>query len=276
MEAGTETSQTLWEHLQSGAWIQSLSYLLIGFILTLIVRWLFGKLRRTGRIPRPILSIARKTLVALIWLFAIIHALGALGINVFSILGAAGVAGIAIGFASQTALSNLISGIFLLSERSLQRGDYVRVNGQEGSVEKIRLLSITLKQADGAEIRIPCETMIKNPVTNITGTALRRCDFDLGVDYGSDLEQVRQVILRVIDAQGLLASTPAPSITFSNFGDSALNLHIGAWCKTEDYHEARYLFATALLEAFRQEGIGIPFPTRSLFLQKEGTAEEPS
>lgn len=256
--------------------MQSLSYLLIGFILTLIVRWLFGKLRRTGRIPRPILSIARKTLVALIWLFAIIHALGALGINVFSILGAAGVAGIAIGFASQTALSNLISGIFLLSERSLQRGDYVRVNGQEGSVEKIRLLSITLKQADGAEIRIPCETMIKNPVTNITGTALRRCDFDLGVDYGSDLAQVRQVILRVIDEQGLLASTPAPSITFSNFGDSALNLHIGAWCKTEDYHEARYLFATALLEAFRQEGIGIPFPTRSLFLQKEGSVEEPS
>lgn len=271
MENAAAQTPTFMEYVHSVNWPQFISAIAIGSLLYLAVKLLFRKLKRTGRPPQQVQGIIRKTLVALIFLFAVTHVLAAFGINLFSLLGAAGVVGIAVGFASQTALSNLISGAFLLSERSLKDGDYVRVNGQEGAVESIRLLSITLKQADGALVRVPCETMIKNPVTNITGVDLRRCDFDIGVDYASDLTQVKQVILRVIDAQPQLAKTPAPSILFSNFGDSSLNLHIGAWCRTEVYHDARYLFATALLEAFRQEGINIPFPTRNLLLPEDGS-----
>lgn len=269
MEDAAAQTRTLTEYLHSVDWPQFIFAVAAGVVLYLVVHFLFKKLQKAERPPKQVQDIIRKTLLTLIFLFAITHALAAFGVNFFSLLGAAGVVGIAVGFASQTALSNLISGAFLLSERSLKDGDYVRVNGQEGTVESIRLLSITLKQADGALVRVPCETMIKNPVTNITGIDLRRCDFDIGVDYESDLTKVRQVILQVIKAQSQLSKEPAPSILFSNFGDSSLNLHIGAWCKTEDYHDVRYHFAAALLAAFRQEGINIPFPTRNLLLPKD-------
>ena len=67
----------------------------------------------------------------------------------------------------------------------------------------------------------------------------------------------------------MLLSDPAPVVQFNGFGDSSLNLHIGAWCKTADYHTARYAFAGALLKAFAEEGISIPFPIRDVRLQRD-------
>ena len=99
----------------------------------------------------------------------------------------------------------------------------------------------------------------------MTGDELRRCDFDLGVDYDSNLEQVRDVILKLVEAEPMLATSPAPVVLFTGFGDSSLDLHIGAWCKTGDYHSVRFKFANNLLNEFRKQGINIPFPTRTVF-----------
>ena len=133
-----------------------------------------------------------------------------------------------------------------------------------GTVESVNLLSVTLRQSDNSTVRIPCETLVKSPVVNMTGDSLRRCDFDLGVDYTCDLEHVRQVILKITEEQPLLATEPAPAVHFTGFGDSSLDLHIGAWCKTEDYHKARFAFGKAILDAFSRENINIPFPIRTV------------
>ncbi|MEE1266132.1 MAG: mechanosensitive ion channel family protein, partial [Akkermansia sp.] len=133
-----------------------------------------------------------------------------------------------------------------------------------GTVESVNLLSVTLRQTDNSTVRIPCETLVKEPVVNVTGDSLRRCDFDLGVDYNSDLEHVRKVLLQVIEEQPLLATDPAPAVLFVGFGDSSLDLPIGAWCKTEDYHKARFAFGKAILDAFARENINIPFPVRTI------------
>lgn len=215
------------------------------------------------------LLLVEKALRAIIWGLVLVQGLRALGVDVISILGAAGVAGVAIGFASQTTLSNLISGIFLVSERSFKIGDYVNVAGKEGTVESINLLSVYLRQTDNALVRIPCETLIQNPVTNITGDMLRRIDLDVGVDYNSDLKKVKEIIMDVIEEMPALLNDPPPSVTFQSFGDSSLNLHIGAWCKTAEYHPTRYAFATALLAAFQKSKVNIPFPVRTVILQKE-------
>ena len=252
-----------------GGWVEMFVYLVVGFLLAHIVSKALVRLGRLQKIPTQPLRFIRKLVVVCIWLLAGFQALRAVGVDLVSILGAAGVAGIAIGFASQTALSNLISGFFLLSERSFAAGDYVRVNGLEGTVEGINLLSIYIRQPDNALIRVPCELLIKNPVVNLTKDDIRRCDFDLGVDYGSDTEKVERVIRRVMQEHPMLLNEPAPVVQFSGFGDSSLNLHIGAWCKTGDYHTVRYAFAGALLKAFAGEGISIPFPIRDVRVRKD-------
>ncbi len=249
-------------------WVEMAIYLVAGFLVAHLVSKAFHRLDRVQRLPLQPLRFIRKLTIVCIWLLVGLQALRAVGVDIVSILGAAGVAGIAIGFASQTALSNLISGFFLLSERSFSPGDYVRLNGLEGTVESINLLSIYIRQTDHALIRVPCELVIKNPVVNYTRDNLRRCDFDVGVDYGSNIEHVAQVVRRVVSEHPMLLDDPAPAVLFSGFGDSSLNLHIGAWCKTEDYHKARYAFAGALLKAFAAEGISIPFPIRDVRVKR--------
>ena len=249
------------QFLHSG-WFHLTLCIVIASILSFVISRLTRRLPE--RLPLQLASFIRKGLYALVWTFALVQGLRAVGVDLISILGAAGVVGVAIGFAAQTTLSNIISGLFIMGERSIRIGDYIRAVGMEGSVEAVNLLSITLRQADNSLVRIPCESLIKNPVVNVTGNELRRCDFELGVDYSSDLEQVREVILRLIDNEPKFTGTPAPVILFSGFGESSLDLHIGAWCKTSDYHEVRFRFANNLLQEFRQVGINIPYPTRSV------------
>ncbi len=256
-------------------WLRFVIFILVGFLGSWLVKRLMRPLHHAARLPAQVLRMMQTALVILVWVFATIQALHAVGVDLVSVLGAAGVVGIAVGFASQTTLSNFISGIFLVSERSVALGDYIRVNGVEGSVEAINLLSVSLRQGDNSLIRIPIEDLIKNPMVNITGDNMRRIDFDLGVDYASDLEQVRACILRVVEAQPLLVPSPAPVVLFTGFGDSSLDLHVGAWCRTEDYHKARFSFAHALLAAFAQEGINIPFPTRYLISPTGASTPQP-
>ena len=252
----------VWDFIISQGWVIFALTLTVGMVLSIVLKRIFRPLNH--KLPRQVGMLLEKALLTLLWVFVIVHALRALGVDLISVLGAAGVAGIAIGFAAQTVLSNLISGIFIMSERSIRLGDYIDTNGIAGTVESVNLLSVTLRRPDNATVRVPCESLVKTPVVNITADTLRRCDFDLGVDYASDLEHVRQVILKVIEEQPLLAAEPAPAVQFVGFGDSSLNLHIGAWCKTTDYQQARFAFGKAILQAFAQEGINIPFPVRTI------------
>lgn len=258
----------VWEYVRNEGWAELVVYLILGFVITRALKRVFDRLARMRRLPGQMLRFTSNFITVLVWGLAGVQALRAVGVDLVSILGAAGVAGIAIGFASQTALSNLISGIFLVTERSFHIGDYIRVSDLEGNVETINMLSIYLRQPDNALIRIPCETLIKNPVVNLTREKLRRCDFEVGVDYSSDLEQVRQVLLEVIEKQELLLNNPAPVVQFLGYGDSSLNLRVGAYCSTPTYHAARYEFAKGIMKAFGEAGISIPFPIRDVRMKQ--------
>lgn len=256
--------------MAENGWIALLVYILLGWVASSAISRLFTGLTSTGKMPPQFLTLITRGIKGILWALVLIQGLRCLGVDVVSILGAAGVMGVAIGFASQTSLSNLISGIFLVTERSFKLGDYIRVDGEEGTVESINLLSIYLRRSDNSLVRIPCEMMIKSPVTNITGSPRRRIDLDIGVAYNSKLDHVKEVILDVIRQDAELLDTPAPAVLFTGFGDSALQIRIGAWCKTEVYTGLKYRFATALLARFEQEGIEIPYPIRSVILSKEG------
>lgn len=250
--------------LLTSGWGAFIVLLILGWIASTVLTRMFRRFHMHNPTHRQVVNLSIKAAKGVIWAIVLIQGLHSVGVDVVGILGAAGVAGVAIGFASQTALSNLISGAFLVGESSFRMGDYIQVGSEEGTVESINLLSVYLRRADNTLIRVPCETLIKSPVRNLTGAAQRRIDFDLGVDYSSNLAEVREIIMNVIANQPLLMDEPSPTVTFGNFGDSALNLHIGAWCKTEHYHAVRYEFATAILAAFAEKNISIPFPIRAV------------
>ncbi len=128
-----------------------------------------------------------------------------LGFHVTALLGAAGIVGVAVGFASQTTLSNVISGIFILMEGDFTPGDLMELSGARGYIQSIDLLSIRLKTVDGRLIRIPNEHLIKNISQNATYYSLRRLTFFMTVKSGQSFEAVAKQIDALITTQKLYA-----------------------------------------------------------------------
>jgi len=199
-------------------------------------------------------------------------ALSELGVDLSILLGAAGILTVAIGFASQTSASNIISGLFLIGEKPFGVGDVIRVSGTVGEVLSIDLMSVKLRTFDNLFVRIPNETMIKTEVTNLMRFPIRRYDLQVGVAYNEDIREVRDVLMEVADANPLCLEEPAPLIIFQGYGDSALQHQFSVWAKTENYLELRNTIPVEVKEAFDERGIEIPYPHRTLYA---GSATDP-
>ena len=182
-----------------------------------------------------------------------------------AIFGAAGVIGIIIGFASQTSIGNIISGFFLVSEKSFELGDVIRIGDKTGTVYSIDLLSIKIKTFDNLLLRIPNQTVISSEVINVTKFPIRRFDLDLSVAYKEDLGKVKSIIERVVRDNPLCLDEPEPLLTFKSFGDSGINILLGVWFEKANYIKVKNSVFMEIKAAFDAEGIEIPFPHMSIY-----------
>jgi len=205
----------------------------------------------------------------LILILFLITALRELGFNLSVLLGAAGVFTVAVGFASQTSASNLISGLFLMAERSFSIGDVIRIGTTTGEVLTIDLLSVKLRTFDNLFVRIPNETLIKSEVTTLTRFPIRRLDILLGVAYKEDLKKVRSVLDEVSDKNPLCLEEPKPLYIFQKFGESSLDIQYSVWAKREKFLELKNSIHEEIKNAFDEHAIEIPFPHRTLYTGSE-------
>lgn len=213
--------------------------------------------------------ITRRFVYYAVLLMLAVSALRELGFSLSVVLGAAGVLSVAVGFASQTSASNLISGLFLLAERSFVVGDIIKVGGTTGEVLAIDLLSVKLRTFDNLMVRVPNETVIKSEITNMSRFPIRRYDLQLGVAYKEDLGRVRKLLLAVADANPLCLEEPAPIFIFQGFGTSSLDVQFSVWARRENYLDLRNSIPEEIKACFDREGIEIPFPHQSLYAGSE-------
>jgi small-conductance mechanosensitive channel len=195
----------------------------------------------------------------------IVSALGQLGINLSVLLGAAGILTIAVGFASQTSASNLVSGLFLMAERPFVVGDWINVDDVVGVVVSIDLLAVRIRLFDNSLVRIPNENIIKNRVTNLTHFPIRRADITLGVAYKEDVNRVKDLLFALADRNPLVLDNPKPQFFYDGYGNSALELRFCVWTTKENFVDVRNALRYEIKEVFDREGIEIPFPHRTLY-----------
>lgn len=212
--------------------------------------------------------IRRLTFYGIVGLFTA-SAFMELGFDFGVLLGAAGILTVALGFASQTSASNVISGLFLLGERPFAVGDVIRIGSTTGEVLSVDLLSVKMRTFDNLFVRIPNETMIKSEITNLRRFPIRRVDLQIGVAYKEDLREVRDVLLDVADRNPLCLEEPAPLIIFQGFGDFSINHQFSVWAKTDHFLDLRNSIPVEIKEAFDEHGIEIPFPHRTIYTGSE-------
>jgi small-conductance mechanosensitive channel len=216
--------------------------------------------------------LARRVVYYLVLVLFLVSALRELGFNLGVLLGAAGILSVAVGFASQTSASNLISGLFLLGERPFAVGDVITVGNTTGEVMSVDLLSVKIRTFDNRFVRIPNETMIKSEVTTLTRFPIRRYDVQLGIAYKEDIARAREVLMAVADRNPSCLEEPQPLFIFLGFGDSALNFQFSVWAARENFLDVRNSIQEEIKLAFDDAGIEIPFPHRTLYA---GSVTEP-
>lgn len=191
--------------------------------------------------------------------------MGQLGLSLAPLLGAAGIVGVALGFASQTSVSNIISGLFLIAEQPFKVDDIIMVNGTTGVVISIDVLSAKLRTFDNHFVRIPNETLIKTEVRNLTRFPIRRLNASVSVAYKEDISRVRKVLLEVAHNNEYALSEPEPIILFDAFGASSIDLLFLVWAPSEEYLQLKNTLQEEIKARFDEEGIEIPFPHVSLY-----------
>ncbi|WP_091646292.1 mechanosensitive ion channel family protein [Aquisalimonas asiatica] len=247
--------------------------------IILAVGWLLARLvsRSAARVLSLRLdlhqtTIARRVIFYVILGLVIASALHQLGFRLGVLLGAAGILTVAIGFASQTSASNLISGLFLIAERPFQIGDFVQIGDTVGEVLAIDLLSVKLRTRDNLFVRVPNETLVKTQVTNYSRFPIRRYDLQLGVAYKEDIGRVKTVLEGVMDANPLCLEEPKPQIFFQGFGSSSVDLQVSVWAVRDNFIELRNTLPLEIKKAFDEQGVEIPYPHLSLYT---GSATQP-
>lgn len=244
--------------------VRALIVLAVGWLLSRLVS---GTVERAfaRRIDAQGTMLLRRLVFYSLFGLVVAAALNQLGFQLGVLLGAAGVLTVAIGFASQTSASNLISGLFLIAERAFVVGDVVKIEDLTGEVLSIDLLSVKIRTFDNLYVRVPNESIIKNRVTNMTFFPLRRVDLSISVAYREDLSHVRKVLLRVAEENPLAMEDPAPLIAFQQFGPSSIDLLFSVWGRDRNHLSLTNSLAEEIKREFEEEGIEIPFPHVSVY-----------
>jgi small-conductance mechanosensitive channel len=194
-------------------------------------------------------------------LLIFITVLQELGFNVAALLGAAGVLGVAIGFASQTAVSNIISGFFLLLERPFSVGDIIKSGDVVGYVESIDLLSVHVRTSDNKLVRLPNETMLKQSLSNLTYYPIKRIDCIVSMPYTIDVERAKNTIKQVVVSNDLFLKDPAMVVMVHKLGQHDFDvemrtfLMVRVWVATEKFLSAPAVLMQQLKDHFDKEEI---------------------
>lgn len=234
------------------------AWLIFGFWASaFLARLLYkGLTHRLGADTSRTISNAVKLMLIVLFVVTLVNGIG---VDITAVLGAAGVAGIAIGFASQTSLSNLISGLFLVLERPFKTGDWIEVDGSSGYVHSVELLSTYIRTFDNRMLRIPNEMLAKSKLINYSQYPIRRLDIDISVAYRENAGRVMQILRDAVIANHACFNEPEPLIVFKGFGDSSMEFMVAVWTDRNEMQTTRTTLMKDIKERFDKEGIEIPY-----------------
>ncbi len=207
--------------------------------------------------------------------FAFLFVLNTFGVQTTSVVAIIGAAGLAIGLALQGTLSNVAAGVMIVFFRPIKIGDFVEVAGQMGTIRDITLNFTELANLGNVQVIIPNAQVWGNTITNYSVYPTRRAEWTFGVGYGANLKQAEDLIRETIIADPRAKAEPEPFIQVNNLGESSVDFLVRVWCDSADYFVFQADMKRKVKEALDAGGVDIPFPTRTLFIDRDEERPEP-
>lgn len=244
----------------------------VGFVVAHAVRILIIKYIGTRLPPDTRKSLGRTVYYGMIAI-SLLSALGYSGVDLSGLFLAGGIAGIVIGFATQSLFSNLISGIFLHIDKPMKVGDPVLITGKlpdvAGIVVEVTTLSSRFRMFDGTYVRLPNSDVFLSEIRNFSGAAARRVEITVGVAYKEDANKVINMIRKNLGETSMVLVEPAPDIYVNDLGDSSVNINVWCWVPFSEWFETKKQLIAQIKALLDANGIEIPFPQRVVYLSKQ-------
>ena len=240
--------------------VKALMVFLVGRILINMLNKLVRRILARRQIDPSIRTFASSLVNVVLTILLIVSVVGALGVQTTSFAALLASAGVAIGMALSGNLSNFAGGLVILLFKPYKVGDYIEAQGSGGVVREIQIFHTVLTTPDNKAVYIPNGSLSSGMVTNFSREQTRRVDWVFGVEYGSDFEQVKQCLLRILEADDRILKDPQPFIVLGALADSSVNLTVRVWVKSADYWDVYFQTIETVYTTFNKEGIGFPFP----------------
>lgn len=185
-----------------------------------------------------------------------------LGVESSSLIAVLGSAGLAIGLALQGSLANFAGGILILFFKPFKIGDYISAQGVDGTVKEITIFTTKLNTFGNQVAIIPNGQLSNNNIINFNAEKTRRDKIDVGISYGSNIKEAKDILLQICESQTTILKDPKPQVFLGALADSSVNLTLRFWAKNEDFWEAHFFVLEELKRRFDEANIEIPFPQR--------------
>lgn len=260
-----------------GQILSVVALLLAGYYGSRLVGFILGRrLQRTDLRP-DVVHILKRVAFFTILILVFITALGLLGIPLTAFAFATGALAIGIGFGAQNIINNFISGWILMAERPIRIDDFIEIDSTYGVVENIGTRSTRIRRTDGVHLLVPNSALLERTVVNWTLVDKEvRTTVRVGVEYGSPVREVADLILQAVKAQAEVKSKPHPSVVFEDFGDNSLVFDTYFWCDVggeKFLREIRSAIRFRICDLFDKNNIVVAFPQRDVHLDTKNALE---
>lgn len=232
----------------------------VGHFFVRMANKLVVRLLARRNIDLTIQTFVRSFVNVLLTTLLIVAVVSALGVDTTSFTALLASVGLAAGMALSGNLQNLAGGLLLLLFRPFRVGDFITAQGESGVVKEIQILHTIILTSDNREIILPNGALSSGNMTNFSKEPLRRVDLTIGVEYGEDIDRVREVLKSIFAADKRILQEPVPFVALKALSESSVDLTIRLWVKSEDYWGVFFDTNEAIYKTFNKVGINFPFP----------------
>ena len=232
----------------------------VGRFIIRIVNKVVAKVLVKRNVDLTIQSFVKSFVNVLLTALLIVAVVNALGVDTTSFAALLASVGLAAGMALSGNLQNLAGGLLLLLFRPFRVGDYITAQGESGTVKEIQILHTIIVTVDNRDVILPNGALSSGNMTNFSREPLRRVDLTVGVEYGQDIDRVREVLQRLFAADTRILQNPAPFVALGALSSSSVDITIRLWVKSEDYWGVFFDTNESIYKTFNKEGINFPFP----------------
>lgn len=232
----------------------------VGRYLIKLINRLVGRMMDRRKVEPTIQSFLKSFLNVLLTILLIISTVSALGVNTTSFAALLASAGVAVGMALSGNLQNLAGGIILLLFKPYKVGDFIEAQGVCGTVKEIQIFHTIILTTDNKQVYVPNGALSSGSVINYSSEALRRVDLNISVEYGTQVDTVKQALEDIIKADNRILTDPEPFVALGNLSASSIDFTVRTWVKGTDYWPVYFDLTRTVYEEFNRRGISFPFP----------------